>query len=208
MVLLSRKVTIGFIYVSNKMRKTILIGFLLGLVINAAAQERKWEHSIYAGSGVFVANDNHSVSKPFGLQAGYGLSYFVADRWAIHSGVGIQQLATYGTLLTYLDIPLTMQYHTIGSNNHWTFGLGPVISFCISNDEYNMDNTPDDTLLRKKRFKSYNFGIQPSIAYNLSNHWRIGIDGKIGLMNVKASYKNVSGSTYLHSIMVSMNYLF
>jgi hypothetical protein len=27
--------------------------------------------------------------------------------------------------------------------------------------------------------KSYNFGIQPSIAYNLSNHWRIGIDVEI-----------------------------
>lgn len=192
----------------NRFLISILLGIGLLLANETNAQERKWEHSIYAGAGVFVANDNHSVSKPFGLQAGYGLSYFVADRWAIHSGVGIQQLATYGTLLTYLDIPLTLQYHTIGSNNHWTFGLGPVISFCISNDEYNMDNTPDDTLLRKKRFKSYNFGLQPSIAYNLSNHWRIGIDGKIGLMNVKASYKNVSGSTYLHSIMLSMNYLF
>ena len=192
----------------NRFLISILLGIGLLLVNETNAQERKWEHSIYAGAGVFVANDNHSVSKPFGLQAGYGLSYFVAERWAIHSEVGIQQLATYGTLLTYLDIPLTLQYHTIGSNNHWTFGLGPVISFCISNDEYNMDNTPDDTLLRKKRFKSYNFGLQPSIAYNLSNHWRIGIDGKIGLMNVKASYKNVSGSTYLHSIMLSMNYLF
>lgn len=192
----------------NRFLISILLGIGLLLANETNAQERKWENSIYAGAGVFVANDNHSVSKPFGLQAGYGLSYFVAEKWAIHSGVGIQQLATYGTLLTYLDIPLTMQYHTIGSNNHWTFGLGPVISFCISNNEYNMDNTPDDTLLRKKRFKSYNFGLQPSIAYNLSNHWRIGVDGKIGLVNVKASYKNVSGSTYLHSIMVSMNYLF
>ena len=188
----------------NKMRKTILLVVLLGCVINAAAQEKKWEHSVYAGTGVFVANEDHSVSKPFGLEAGYGLSYYVAENWALNSGVGIQQLATYGTLLTYLDIPITLQYHTIGDNNHWVFGLGPVISFCISNDEYNMDNTLDDDLVGLKRFKSYNFGLQPSIAYNLSNHWRIGVDGKIGLMNVQA----IKGSTHLHSIMVSMSYLF
>ena len=185
------------------MRKTVLFAVLLGWGLTAAAQEKKWEHSVYAGTGVFVANEDHSVSKPFGLEAGYGLSYYVAENWALHSGVGIQQLATYGTLLTYLDIPLTLQYHTIGDNNHWVFGLGPVISFCISNDEYNMDNTLDD-LVGLKRFKSYNFGLQPSIAYNLSNHWRIGVDGKIGLMDVQA----IKGSTHLHSIMVSMSYLF
>lgn len=186
------------------MRITILIAVLLGCVINAAAQEKKWEHSVYAGTGVFVANEDHSVSKPFGLEAGYGLSYYVAENWALHSGVGIQQLATYGTLLTYLDIPITLQFHTIGDNNHWVFGLGPVISFCISNDEYNMDNTLDDDLVGLKRFKSYNFGLQPSIAYNLSNHWRIGVDGKVGLINVQA----IKGSTYLHSIMLTMGYLF
>ena len=58
----------------NKFLISILLGAGLLLAQEANAQESKWEHSVYAGSGVFVANDNHSVSKPFGLEAGYGLS--------------------------------------------------------------------------------------------------------------------------------------
>ena len=58
----------------NRFLISILLGIGLLLANETNAQEREWEHSIYAGAGVFVVNEDHSVSKPFGLEAGYGLS--------------------------------------------------------------------------------------------------------------------------------------
>ena len=104
-----------------------------------------------------------------------------------------------------LDVPVIAQYHL----GRWAFGLGPVFSFCISNDQYHYDY-PTSKLNGKDKIKNFYLGLQPSIKYQIGRHFRIGIDGQIGLHDVRKSYGFETQTTnkYLHNIVATIGVVF
>ena len=195
-----------------KQLKLVLLMLLLTLASSSNAQDKKWEHSINVGIGVALDNVKQLTSDlgtAFALKAGYGLNYYLTDQWSMQTGLVIRETATYGFTTTNLDVPIVVQYHFPSDNSgHWIIGLGPVFSYCLKNDEYNLDRTLVDALVGQKMFKDFSLGLQPSVAYQLSPHWRIGVEGYIGLTNVRRSYNELSASEHIHSILASVGYVF
>ena len=106
----------------------------------------------------------------------------------------------------FLDVPVLAQYHV----DRWAFGLGPVFSFCVSNDTYYVDHDPNSELNGKNKIKNFYLGLQPSIKYQIGRHFRIGIDGQIGLHDVRKSYGFETQTTnkYLHNIVATIGVVF
>ena len=199
--------------ITSNMKKCIVLLTLLSITIVTNAQDKKWEHSVNVGMG--LALDNVEINKSttesmFALNAGYGLNYYLKENWSVLTGVTFRRIAGYGLLVSYLDVPLALQYHVSADNSPWIFGLGPVFSYCIKNDEYSADHYVADgvAVIDQKRFKDFCLGLQPSIAYRLNRHWQIGVEGYIGLTNVRRSYDQQVGSEHLHSIIVTFGYIF
>lgn len=194
------------------MRK-IFILFVLSMVeINCVAQARKWEHSLATGIGMAFDKETRSnVSDTrfaFAIKAGYGLSYYLNQHVAMHTGLAYRHVSTYGLIVGYLDMPVELRYHLNADNSPCSFGIGPVLSYCIHNDKYDLDKTSFDVLDGKDMFKTFNLGLQPSITYRGGRHLQISLEGYIELSNVKKEYEQMAGRGYIHSITAIIRYVF
>ena len=200
------------------MKQIILsLTLVLGLCGEAQAQTKKFEHNIYLTTGwLSIFNDGH-VGNGLTFRAGYGLNYYFSERFSVMPGVAVREEAE-GALAEnfdgedidrfgFLDFPVVAQLHLGSGHNKWIAGLGPVFSFCVSNDNYYIDADPDHPLNGKTKIKDFSLELQPSVMYEVGK-FRFGMEGLIGLLDIKRSYPQTSGSIHLHSIMATVGFHF
>ena len=197
------------------MRK-IVIALLLMAAVSGFSQNRKWEHNIYVAGGLLIDREWGESETGVSMKLGYGLNYYFSEHWSMMPGIDIRQdaenffssakVGADSDDFVFLDVPVLAQYHV----DRWTFGLGPVFSFCVSNDTYYVDHDPNSELNGKNKIKNFYLGLQPSIKYQIGRHFRIGIDGQIGLHDVRKSYGFETQTTnkYLHNIVATIGVVF
>lgn len=198
------------------MKKIIISALLLMAAVSGFSQDRKWEHNIYVAGGLLIDREWGESETGVSMKLGYGLNYYFSEHWSMMPGIDIRQDAENffssakegadSDDFVFLDIPILAQYHL----DRWTFGLGPVFSFCVSNDTYYVDHDPTSKLNGKDKIKNFYLGLQPSIKYQIGRHFRIGIDGQIGLHDVRKSYGFETQTTnkYLHNIVATIGVVF
>lgn len=198
------------------MKQIILSTLLLLVAVNGYSQNRKWEHNIYVAGGLLIDREWGESETGVSMKLGYGLNYYFSEHWSMMPGIDIRQDAENffssakdgadSDDFVFLDVPVLAQYHV----DRWTFGLGPVFSFCVSNDTYYVDHDPTSKLNGKDKIKKFYLGLQPSIKYQIGRHFRIGIDGQIGLHDVRKSYGFETQTTnkYLHNIVATIGVVF
>ena len=198
------------------MKQIILSTLLLLVAVNGYSQNRKWEHNIYVAGGLLIDREWGESETGVSMKLGYGLNYYFSEHWSLMPGIDIRQDAenffssakdgAASDDFVFLDVPVLAQYHV----DRWTFGLGPVFSFCVSNDTYYVDHDPNSELNGKDKIKKFYLGLQPSIKYQIGRHFRIGIDGQIGLHDVRKSYGFETQTTnkYLHNIVATIGVVF
>lgn len=197
------------------MRK-IVIALLLMAAVNGYSQDRKWEHNIYVAGGLLIDREWGESETGVSMKLGYGLNYYFSEHWSLMPGIDIRRDAENffssakdgadSDDFVFLDIPVLAQYHI----DRWSFGLGPVFSFCVSNDTYYVDHDPNSELNGKNKIKDFYLGLQPSIKYQIGRHFCVGIDGQIGLHDVRKSYGFETQTTnkYLHNIVATIGVVF
>ena len=196
--------------------RIIVFALLLMAAVNGFSQDRKWEHNIYVAGGLLIDREWGESETGVSMKLGYGLNYYFSEHWSLMPGIDIRQDAenffssakdgAASDDFVFLDVPVLAQYHV----DRWTFGLGPVFSFCVSNDTYYVDHDPNSELNGKNKIKNFYLGLQPSIKYQIGRHFRIGIDGQIGLHDVRKSYGFETQTTnkYLHNIVATIGVVF
>ena len=198
------------------MKKIIISALLLMAAVSGFSQDRKWEHNIYVAGGLLIDREWGESETGVSMKLGYGLNYYFSEHWSLMPGIDIRQDAENffssakdgadSDDFVFLDVPVLAQYHV----DRWTFGLGPVFSFCVSNDTYYVDHDPTSKLNGKDKIKNFYLGLQPSIKYQIGRRFRIGIDGQIGLHDVRKSYGFETQTTnkYLHNIVATIGVVF
>ena len=179
------------------MKKIIISALLMMAAVNGYSQNQKWEHNIYVAGGLLIDREWGESETGVSMKLGYGL----AENFFSSAKAGADS-----DDFVFLDIPILAQYHL----DRWAFGLGPVFSFCVSNDTYYVDHDPNSELNGKIKIKNFYLGLQPSIKYQIGRHFRIGIDGQIGLHDVRKSYGFETQTTnkYLHNIVATIGVVF
>jgi hypothetical protein len=198
------------------MKKIIISALLLMAAVNGYSQDRKWEHNIYVAGGLLIDREWGESETGVSMKLGYGLNYYFSEHWSMMPGIDIRQDAENffssakdgadSDDFVFLDVPVLAQYHV----DRWTFGLGPVFSFCVSNDTYYVDHDPNSELNGKNKIKDFYLGLQPSVKYRIGKHFLVGIDGQIGLHDVRKSYGFETQTTnkYLHNIVATIGVVF
>ena len=200
----------------GEMNRYLLSILLFMTAVCACAQEKKWGHNIYVAGGLLIDREWGKNETGTSMKLGYGLNYNFSEQWSIMSGLAIRRDAEhffsselYGEDsddFQFLDIPVLMQFNV----NKWAFGLGPVFSFCIVNDEYHLDrvDSPYTELNGNNKIKTFYFSLQPCVRYNISRHFWLGVEGNIGLMNVNKTYDLPIpfSKKYLHNAMVVVGF--
>ena len=187
------------------MKKIIISALLLMAAVSGFSQDRKWEHNIYVAGGLLIDREWGESETGVSMKLGYGLNYYFIRQDAENFFSSAKDGADSDDFV-FLDVPVLAQYHV----DRWTFGLGPVFSFCVSNDTYYVDHDPNSELNGKNKIKNFYLGLQPSIKYQIGRHFRIGIDGQIGLHDVRKSYGFETQTTnkYLHNIVATIGVVF
>jgi hypothetical protein len=198
------------------MKKIIISALLLMAAVSGFSQDRKWEHNIYVAGGLLIDREWGESETGVSMKLGYGLNYYFSEHWSLMPGIDIRRDAENflssdkdgadSDDFVFLDIPVLAQYHV----DRWTFGLGPVFSFCVSNDTYYVDHDPNSELNGKNKIKDFYLGLQPSVKYRIGKHFLVGIDGQIGLHDVRKSYGFETQTTnkYLHNIVATIGVVF
>lgn len=196
------------------MRKFLSLILCLSVFTLANAQEKHWEHNFYidfGGANTFTDDDDAAS-----MHIGYGLNYYFNKNWSVMPGIalrskfGIDEDDGAGTYnCQYIDIPVVAQYHlNFNERRAIAFELGPVFSFRVSGDEYYIDAEPDDPLQGKQIYKNFDFGLQPAVYYQAGKHWRLGIKGHIGLIDISKKYPTVAESYHFTDLTASIGFCF
>ena len=199
--------------------KRILLGLMLGLGLCAEtqAQTMRLEHNIYLSTGWLSKFDDGHLEHGLTLRAGYGLNCYFSEQFSVMPGVAVREEIEGGLgenldgddsdHFVFLDFPVVAQLHLGNGPNKWVVGLGPVFSFCVSNDTYYIDADPNSPLNGKNKIKDFSMELQPSVMYEVGK-FRFGMEGHIGLLDIKRNYPQTSGSIHLHSIMATVGFHF
>ena len=102
--------------------------------------------------------------------------------------------------LELYDFSVVGRYHLGTNANRLVLGLGPAFSYVSSSNTFFNDGDPDLPINGKKKFKKFDVGLQPSVYFLFWKHFQIGLEGNIGLLNMRRPYPkyNITSSTHLH----------
>ncbi len=197
------------------MHKVIPFLICLSAFTVANAQDRHWEHNVYIDFG--GAKSVTDGDDPYALHLGYGLNYYIDSHWSVMPGVAYRAKFDTGDTddgaidydCSYIDIPIVAQYHlNLFKRSGIVFEFGPVFSFRTSGNEYYIDADPSAPLQGKQIYKNFDFGLQPAVYYQASRHWRLGVKGHIGLINICKQYPGVSDSFHYDDFTASIGFCF
>ena len=194
----------------------VLLLALIGFSTTSYAQKKHFEHNLYIGLGGVTSTPFDDGSYAFRM--GYGLNCHVSGHWSIMPGIGYRARfqigdtdpGVYAYDCSYIDVPVLVQYHLM--NNPRKSGLvvelGPVFSFLTSNATHYNDADPGDALNDKDVYRLFDLGLQPGVYYQLGRHWRLGVQGHIGLLDVIKKYSSVNESYHNHDLSIVANFHF
>jgi len=197
-------------------RFLFLFSFLLTSLLSSA-QEGQIEHTIYVGGGYFWESRGSGAQTVTGasLKIGYALDYFITHNLSVMPGIALRSemeggfgdsddgAADYD--FTFLDIPVMLRYH-FGEGSRWAVGVGPAFSYAIHRDEIYNDADPSDPIAGQPVIKKTDFALHLNICYKL-NHWRLGIDSRIGLTDVAMKYVGTP-SRHINNVSAVIGYSF
>ncbi|SDF30598.1 Outer membrane protein beta-barrel domain-containing protein [Bacteroidales bacterium KHT7] len=199
------------------MKKLLLsIALVLGMNSVAQAQTKKFEHNIYLSAGMVTEASHYGSTNGYSFRIGYGLNYYFSEKFSLMPCITLRQESetlsspevggdpfSYG----FVDVPVLAQFHLPAGKCKWVFGVGPMFSYCIGKDSYYIDAVPDHWLNGKEKLNDFSVGVQPSIMFEF---WkmRIGVEGNIGLTNVRKKYDPSFENTYIHGIVGTVNFHF
>lgn len=173
-----------------------MIALAISVCLGAAAQEKNVEVMIMAGQGVSASNDE---TLGVALKLGLGVDVKLADKWSLMPEAGLrilsEGLAHFGAVGADFD-DLAMADFSVSARLHLgktAIGLGPYVSYMLNEDDYYIDWDPSHPADGKPEFKSFDYGIKPSVFFNVSRHWSFGIDTCFGLRNVMIQYPDLTG---------------
>lgn len=201
------------------MKRLFVIVLLLTSILCAKSQDyRRWENHIYAGQGFIYDYKDGQGEGGMSFVAGYGLSYRMSPHWSVMPGVALRSIGedlpaeTFegddSDTFTFLDVPLLVRYHRgVGKGDH-SFGIGPVLSFCVGNDTFYIDADPRSPLNHLNKCKKFSLGLQPTFSYQFARHLNVSLDAYFCLTNLKQHHGLTTGNTYIHSLTCRMTFLF
>jgi hypothetical protein len=149
----------------------------------AKAQEGRFEHNIRLGVGVFHYDGSFGPA----LSLAYGPDIYLGSegRWSLMPeleyelmSTGLLHLGQYGAgadTFRYIGFAANCRYH-IGPNV--VFGLAPMAAWAQTHWRYR-DSGQSYSLA-----KPWDFGAKITVDFNMSRHWRIGLEAYEGLCNV------------------------
>lgn len=197
------------------MKKLLLsIALVLGMNNVAQAQTKKFEHNIYWSAGMVTEASHYGSTNGYSFRTGYGLNCYFSDKFSLMPCITLRQESetlsspevggdpfSYG----FVDVPVMAQFHLPAGK--WVFGVGPMFSYCIYKDSHYIDAVPDQWLDDNDKLNTFSVGVQPSIMFEF---WkmRIGVEGNIGLTNVRKKYDYNYENTYIHGIVGTVNFHF
>lgn len=181
-----------------------------------------------------VCNNQDFSSDGVTLRAGYGLTYYLNEKTSITSGLDFVRngvsLGCSGDydffngkedLFSFLHVPFILKYHLHprkDSNQKLIIGIGPTLNFTLNADSYKFSEWADfqdlsiyqqykNVLDGKKKIKTFNIGIQPTIMYQF-NHVGVGIEANFGLLNMSRKYNVDTGKKIIFEIWPTFSYQF
>ena len=186
------------------------------MAVGVAAQEkqsfRRVEFHLQLGGGLFLESGAGAKDQNPGLvtRQSLGVDIRLNEKWSIMPGFGYRdEMGDYahfswdGNDPDYLDLfdfSVVGRYHLGTNANRFVLGLGPAFSYVNSSDTYYIDADPNDPRGGKVKFNKFDIGLQPSVCFLFWKHFQIGLEGNIGLLNMRRQYPqyNMTSSTRLH----------
>lgn len=201
----------------------LLIVIAICATINANSQDKIWEHNIYLSVGKYIGTgtsenriDKNYTVEGLTLKLGYGLNRYFTESFSVMSGLAIHcdiesAFENYEggdeDCFSFIDIPVTAQYHIALDCGKLLLGFGPVFGFCIDRDKYYYDADPGHPLNDKSKIKPFNLSLMPCIAYE-TKHIRFGIDGSLGVLDVQDTHGLITDSKHLHNVCATIGVKF
>ena len=199
------------------MKKLLLsIALVLGMNNVAQAQTKKFEHNIYWSAGMVTEASHYGSTNGYSFRTGYGLNCYFSEKFSLMPCITLrQEIETLSFnedgaapfCYTFVDVPVMVQFHLPTGKCKWVFGVGPMFSYCIYKDSHYIDAVPEQWLDDNDILNTFSVGVQPSIMFDF---WkmRIGVEGNIGLTNVRKKYDPSFENTYIHGIVGTVNFHF
>lgn len=198
----------------------------IGCITSAKAQDegvkfKHFEHNFYLGSGCYISTDpkyDGNADFGFSVKLGYGLNYYFCEHISLMAGVSRHTDAQPfvgdggdGDYFQFVDFPIVFQAHLNDESGRgkWMLGVGPVFGVCTHRDVYYIDypNGPDSKLNNQVKIKKTNVSLMPCVAYEWK-HWRLGVEGSIGLKDVKETHNIAKGQKHIHNVCAVIAFKF
>jgi len=176
--------------------------------VSTSAQTKRLDNNIQLGVGISGSN---SGDTGLASKLSYGLDIYFNDSWSIMPSIGYmtydEQIFYFGMdggdfdMFETISFSLTPKFH----KDRFNIGVGPYYSRIINNETYYIDWDPNDPLGGKSEVGKFDYGILPSISYDVRKHWRFGVEAMIGIPNIMIQYPeyDVSGTRRLKAIMAT-----
>lgn len=198
------------------MKRLLLACALLWTALSVQAQSKPISHHAFVGFGLLIDSEDGRSEAGITAKAGYRMDIRLSERWSVMPGVGVREMlerpfsdddGSDDDHFVFLDLPVMLQYHLSAGTEGWTVGLGPVFSFCVGNEHHYIDAIPNGYNSEYNKIQTFNVGVQLSVAYQFK-HFRIGIEGNVGLMDIARKDDRFTASKHLYDLMLVVGYRF
>jgi len=207
----------------SKTRRLIFVILFTALsvfVSSAQSKSSPVQFHLRAGMGPFLESGTYKDNMGLAVRLSAGVEMKLAENWSVLAGAGIrEQISDIAHFLWVgsdpdglggVDVHLAARYRINAGNSAFILGLGPQVTFVTEHDTYYVDHDPNDPIDGQRKFLPTDYGIQPSIYYELGKHWEFGVEGCIGLRNMRIQYPehHRTGTTRMHTILFVAGFRF
>lgn len=184
----------------KKLLLPIIALFLSSLFALNAQNQKRVEHVLEVGGGLSW-NDDDTDRSGATLSISYGVDFSLNDKFSVMPMVGYRRTSENmirsgwnGVSLNdfgFIDFSLSARYRLFDGKVPIVVGVGPYISIIQDRDKYSIDYEPNHSLQGKNKLKSIDFGLMPTISFDLNRHLSVGAKMNIGLTNTSEYYREI-----------------
>lgn len=194
----------------KKVTLTLVVLFVVALGGLQAQNDKRVESNLQLSLGNFIETTDYpfefrqpyvkgllySLFTTMSLRLSYGLDIRMDEQLSLMPGAGLRAQTTSILpaiggdidMLASADAFCTLRYHLDAGKIKILLGLGPDVSFLFYQKPYYIDADPDDPLNGQKKFHNVDYSILPSLTFRAGEHWQWGLEGSIGLRNMRIQY--------------------
>lgn len=202
----------------NKLFSRLYILFLAVFVLimpNVNAQDKaevgkkQVDHIVKVGAGGLLFVGNHPDGEGEVLAGvSYGADVWLDDKWSVMPGIGFW---ADSEVITGFNLGCGARYHFKASGGPGIIvGLGPELMILSDRGKYTYDADPKYGLNGKTKYRSCDIALHPSIVIESGKHWLWGLEGSIGINNMRLKYPeyNINGPTRFAYVMLTCGFRF